>query len=186
MFTLRGITDKEKKREMKKQRRCISLQEQHENFILVVRNTKWEMLATSWVKISGSDNESEQKHKQQSLFWAHTRFIHKTCINQEVCQVSRRSRATTTTKKCTKKAWCTSKVVFLLIRPFDFWQIQFYNTVCFPLFKRDNILHASPSFNRLHTLNEVWFGMRRTSRFVPRAWRWQSIFQKQLCLQLFV
>ena len=29
MFTLRGITEKEIKREMKKQRRCISLQEQH-------------------------------------------------------------------------------------------------------------------------------------------------------------
>ena len=68
MFTLRGITEKEIKREMKKQRRCISLQEQHENFILVVRNSKSEMLTTSWVKISGSDNESEQKHKQQSLF----------------------------------------------------------------------------------------------------------------------
>ena len=32
MFTLRGITEKELKRRIKKQRRCISLQEQHENF----------------------------------------------------------------------------------------------------------------------------------------------------------
>ena len=37
MFTLRGITEKELKRRIKKQRRCISLQEQHENFIQVVR-----------------------------------------------------------------------------------------------------------------------------------------------------
>ena len=36
----RGITEKELKREIKKQRKCISLQEQRENFIAMVRRSK--------------------------------------------------------------------------------------------------------------------------------------------------
>ena len=42
------------------------LEEQHENFVAVVR--KWEMLAATKVKmISGSEKKSEQKHVRHSL-----------------------------------------------------------------------------------------------------------------------
>ena len=44
----------------------MSLETQHENFIAVVR--KWERLAASEVKMSGSEKESEQEYNQQILF----------------------------------------------------------------------------------------------------------------------
>ena len=53
----------------KKQRRPISLEEEHENFIAAVR--KWEMLAATQVKMSGSVKKNEQEHIQHVL--------HKTC-----------------------------------------------------------------------------------------------------------
>ena len=53
----------------KKQRRPISLEEKHENFTAAMTN--WEMLAATKVKMSGSENKSEQEHAQH--------FLHKTC-----------------------------------------------------------------------------------------------------------
>ena len=67
--------------------------------------------------MSSSEQKSEQEHKQQNLdffehiqhFFEHARhFIHKTCINQDVCQVSRCSRAMT--KRCTKKRDALAKL----------------------------------------------------------------------------
>ena len=53
-----------------KQKRSILLEEKHESFIAAVR--KWEMLAASKVKMSGSEkNKSEQEHIQH--------FLNKTC-----------------------------------------------------------------------------------------------------------
>ena len=53
----------------KKQRRPISFEEQHENFIAAVRIC--EMLAATKVKQTGSEKKSEQDHIQH--------FLHKTC-----------------------------------------------------------------------------------------------------------
>ena len=56
-----------------KQRRRISLKETHEDFIAVVR--KWEMLAASKVKMSGSEKDKGKRdHKQQNFYQAHTTF----------------------------------------------------------------------------------------------------------------
>ena len=56
-----------------KQRRQISLEQQHENYIAAVR--RWEMLATSEVKISGNGKKkSKKEHKKQNILWAHARL----------------------------------------------------------------------------------------------------------------
>ena len=60
MSILTWITEKELKREINKRRR-ISLREQQEIFVTAVRNC--EMLATSRVKMSVSEEHSEQEHK---------------------------------------------------------------------------------------------------------------------------
>ena len=74
----------------KKQRRPISLEEKHENSIAAMR--KWEMLAATKVKMSDSENKSEQEHIQN--------FFHKTCKS---CK--------TTAKRSTKK--CAARANFL-------------------------------------------------------------------------
>ena len=66
MSRLTWITVKELEREIKKHKRQMSLETQHENFIAVVR--KRERLAASEVKMSGSEKESEQEYNQQILF----------------------------------------------------------------------------------------------------------------------
>ena len=53
----------------KKQRIQFLLQEDHENFVAAVR--KWEMLAATTLKVSGSENNSEQEHVRH--------FLQKTC-----------------------------------------------------------------------------------------------------------
>ena len=76
-----------------KQRRRISLEEQHENFIPAVR--KWEMLAAS--KVENEQQWKKVNRNQQNLFCAERYFLHKTC-NQEVspllifCRSRRRRR----------------------------------------------------------------------------------------------
>ena len=62
---------------------------------------------------------SEQEHKQQNFLWAHTTFFHKTC-NLEV------SRWDNEGKEMYKKVCCTSKVVFLLIKPNVFFCLSHY------------------------------------------------------------
>ena len=57
----------------------MSLETQHENFIAVVR--KWERLAASEVKMSGSEKESEQEYNQQILF---VRPYDITSVKQEI------------------------------------------------------------------------------------------------------
>ena len=52
-----------------KQRRRISLEQQHENYIAAGR--RWEMLATSKVKMSGNGKKSKKEHKKQNILWAH-------------------------------------------------------------------------------------------------------------------
>ena len=49
--------------------RPISLEEKHENFVAVVRN--WKTLAVIELKMTCSDNESEQEHVRH--------FLYKTC-----------------------------------------------------------------------------------------------------------
>ena len=56
-----------------KQRRRISLEQRHENYIAAGR--RWEMLATSEVKISGNwKKKSKKEHKKQNILWAHARL----------------------------------------------------------------------------------------------------------------
>ena len=63
-----NLDNKERARAKKTQQwRPISLEEKHESYIAAV--TKWEMLAATNVKMSGSEKQSEQKHKH---------FLHKT------------------------------------------------------------------------------------------------------------
>jgi len=66
---LTRITERELeiKKQPDKQRRQISLETKHENFIAVVR--KWEMLAASKVNMSGIEKQSEQEHKQSIIFF---------------------------------------------------------------------------------------------------------------------
>ena len=61
MLTLTWITEKELKPEIKKQRRRISLKEQHENYVVAL--IKWETLATSKVKMSGSKEKRKLRRK---------------------------------------------------------------------------------------------------------------------------
>ena len=49
-----------------KQRRRISLQEKHENVIAAVR--KWEMLAASKVKMSGSEKIKSERNTSNKIF----------------------------------------------------------------------------------------------------------------------
>ena len=49
-----------------RQRRRISMEEKHENFIAAVR--KWEMLAASKVKLSGSERKKNQENRKQNLW----------------------------------------------------------------------------------------------------------------------
>ena len=63
-----------------KQRRRISLEQQHENYIAAGR--RWEMLATSEVKMSGNGKKSKKEHKKQNILWAHARL----CLLKGVTQ----------------------------------------------------------------------------------------------------
>ena len=87
-----------------KHRRQMSLLEtQRENLIAVVR--RWEMLAASEVKMSGST----WKRKPAGIQWANS-FSEN--IWHFFRKVSRCSRVTTTTKKCTKKYAARAKLFF--------------------------------------------------------------------------
>ena len=67
MSTLTWITEKELEKEMKNKGDEFCWKK-HEKFIVAVR--KWEILAASEVKMSGSaKNESEQKEHKQQNFW---------------------------------------------------------------------------------------------------------------------
>ena len=58
-----------------KQRRRILLEEKHENFIAAVR--KWDMLAASKMKMSGSENIKAYMNTGNEIFGKHVRrFIH--------------------------------------------------------------------------------------------------------------
>ena len=75
MFTLTWKTEKELERELKKQRRRISLKEQHENYVVAL--IKRETLATSKVKMRGS---KEKKKITKKIICEHIRhFLHETC-----------------------------------------------------------------------------------------------------------
>ena len=71
---LTWITEKELEREIKtnKQRRQISLETKHKNFIAVVR--KWEMLVASKLNMRSIEKESEKEPKQPIFLWEHTTF----------------------------------------------------------------------------------------------------------------
>ena len=59
-----------------KQRRRISLEEKHENFIVAVR--KWEMLAASKVKMSSSEKIKVNRNTSNKIFAEHVqKFLHK-------------------------------------------------------------------------------------------------------------
>ena len=63
-----NLDNRERARKKNKwQRRPISLEEKHENYIATVR--KWEMVAATKMKMSGSGKQGEQEHKH---------FLHKT------------------------------------------------------------------------------------------------------------
>ena len=71
---LTQITEKELEREIKtnKQRRQISLETKHKNFIAVVR--KREMLVASKLNMRGFEKESEKEPKQPIFLGEHTTF----------------------------------------------------------------------------------------------------------------
>ena len=52
-------SDRELEREIKKPRRHFLLEEQHENFVAAVR--KWEMLASTKVKMNGSEKKKRTR-----------------------------------------------------------------------------------------------------------------------------
>ena len=56
-----------------------NLETQHENLKSGVARKKWEMLAASKVKISGSEKESEQEHKQQFFGENIRHFLRERC-----------------------------------------------------------------------------------------------------------
>ena len=72
MSRLTWITEKEREREIKKQRRRILLERQRENFVSAsrekMRNASGWQGEASKVKMSGSEKKSEQEHKQQNLW----------------------------------------------------------------------------------------------------------------------
>ena len=66
MSTLTWITEKELERDIKKQRRPISLEEKHENFIAAVR--KWEMLAATKLKMSAIEKKKRERTGTHTTF----------------------------------------------------------------------------------------------------------------------
>ena len=73
MSTLTWITEKELEQVIKNKRDEFRWKK-NENFIAAV--SKWETLAASKVKMSGSEkNKSEQEHKQQKFWWTHTTIL---------------------------------------------------------------------------------------------------------------
>ena len=73
----------------------------------VLAEKKWEMLAASKLKMSGSEKENEQEHKQQ--FFGRTYDISSV---KDLTKVSRCNCATTMAKKCTKKCAARAKLLF--------------------------------------------------------------------------
>ena len=77
------------------------------------------MLATSWVKISGSEDKSEQKHKQQ-VFFEHIRIssikrvLTRKFVKFHVVVVQQQRQ------RNVQKSVIHVQSCFLLIRPFDF------------------------------------------------------------------
>ena len=73
MSTLTWITEKELEQVIKNKGDEFRWKK-NENFIAAV--SKWETLAASKVKMSGSEkNKSEQEHKQQKFWWTHTTIL---------------------------------------------------------------------------------------------------------------
>ena len=89
--------------------RPISLEEKHENFVAVVRN--WKTLAVIELKMTCSDNESEQEHVRH--------FLYKT---RKFLDVSRRSPLNNG-KEMYEKSVLQVQRFFLLIRFTDFFTV---------------------------------------------------------------
>ena len=90
----------------KQQRRPISLEENHKNFIAVVRKRG---------NVSGHHGENERQRRKSEQ--EHIKHVTKKFVEFFSC-----SRAKQWQKNVQKKGWCTCKVGFMLIRPTDvFW-----------------------------------------------------------------
>ena len=73
MSTLTWITEKELEQVIKNKGDEFRWKK-NENFIAAV--SKWETLAASKEKMSGSEkNKSEKEHKQQKFWWTHTTIL---------------------------------------------------------------------------------------------------------------
>ena len=94
----------------KKQRRQISLEEKHENFIAGVR--KWEMLAATKVKMSGSEKKNSELEHIQTYNISPIK-----CVTRKFYVVVVQNNS----KKCTKKCAASAKLFFFLIRPIIFF-----------------------------------------------------------------
>ena len=93
--------DRDLEREIKKQRRHYLLEEQHENFIAAVR--KWEMLAATRVKMSGSQKKVNRTTYNISSIKSVTR---------KFLEVSRCSRAKQRQRSVQKKCAARAKMFF--------------------------------------------------------------------------
>ena len=101
----------------KKQRRRISLEEQHGNFIPAVR--KWEMLVAFKVKMSCSETKKANRNTRKKFFVSTTTdFLHRTCYLEV-------SRCNNNGKEMYKKVCCDVQTcfLFLLIGPLNFLAI---------------------------------------------------------------
>ena len=82
------------------------LEEKHKNFVAAVR--KWEMLAATKVKMSGSDKKvNKNKYDSSSIKRVTKKFLEVSCCSRA------KQRQRNVQKECAARA----KLLFLLIRP---------------------------------------------------------------------